>query len=346
MAAGGPLVVIGDALLDIDLDGRADRCSAGSAAPVVDVAHRTFRPGGAGLAARLAAADGAEVVLIAGFAADEAGARLRGLLDRHVRVVALPLRGATVCKQRVRARGRGPPPTGPGGAGPAGRPGLPTRRDSGAGRGGADPLPEEAVAVLAAARAVLVSDHGGAAAAHPQIRKVLRARAEHIPIVWDPSPRGPVPVPGAALVTPDHAAALTLLSGRLDDGPDLWKLAKGWAVDAIAVTLGTEGALLCLRASGKRLRIPLASVERVPGGGDACGAGDSFAVAAAVRLAEGRGPESAVRRAVLAAAEFVGSGGAAAYSERESVAVREENPCVPDDHLEVRKPGATSMFPW
>ncbi|WP_067810043.1 PfkB family carbohydrate kinase [Nocardia beijingensis] len=322
-AAGGPLVVVGDALLDIDLDGRADRCSAGSAAPVVDVAHRTFRPGGAGLAARLAAADGAEVVLIAGFAADEAAARLRGLLDRHVRVVTLPLRGSTICKQRVRAIGPWAAPNGHTRARQSRRPVLITRIDSGAGRIRADPLPEEAVAVLTTARAVLVSDHGGGAAAHPQIRKLLRAHADHVPTVWDPHPRGPVPVPGAALVTPDHATALTLLSGRLDDGPDLWKLAKGWAVDAIAVTLGTEGALLCLRASGKRLRIPLPSVARAPDGGDTCGAGDSFAVAAAVRLAEGRGPESAVRRAVLAAAEFVGAGGAAAYSETEPVAVRE-----------------------
>ncbi|MGK8523313.1 hypothetical protein ACRS6B_17950 [Nocardia asteroides] len=94
MAASAPLVVIGDALLDIDVDGRADRCSQESPAPVVDVAHTAFRPGGAGLAARLAATGDREVVLIAGFAADEAGVRLRGLLDRHVRVIALPLRGS------------------------------------------------------------------------------------------------------------------------------------------------------------------------------------------------------------------------------------------------------------
>lgn len=322
-AAGGPLVVIGDALLDIDLDGRADRCSAGSSAPVVDVAHRTFRPGGAGLAARLAAADGAEVVLIAGFAADEAAARLRGLLDRHVRVVALPLHGSTVCKQRVRAIGPCAAPNGHVRARQSRGLVLITRIDSGAGRVGADPLPEEAVAVLAAARAVLVSDHGCGAAAHPQIRKLLRARSGHVPIVWDPHPRGPVPVPGAALVTPDRAEALALLSGRLDDGPGLWKLAKGWAVDAIAVTMGTEGALVCLRASGKRLRLPLPSAAGAPDGGDTRGAGDSFAVAATARLAEGRGPESAVRRAVLAAAEFVGSGAAAAYAETEPIAVRE-----------------------
>ncbi|MFD8245310.1 PfkB family carbohydrate kinase [Nocardia sp. NPDC059691] len=320
MAAGDPLVVIGDALLDIDVEGRADRCSPDTTAPVVDVAHRTFRPGGAGLAARLAAAQEREVVLIAGFAADEAAARLRGLLDSHVRVIALPQRGSTVCKQRVRAIG----PCAPNGharARQSRRPILITRIDSGAGQVGADLLPDEAVAVLAAARAVLVSDYGGGAAAHPQIRGLLRAHADHVPIVWDPHPRGPVPIPGAALVTPNHAEALTLLSGRLDDGPDLWRLAKGWAVGAIAVTLGTEGALVCLRASGKRLRIPLPSVARAPDGADTCGAGDSFAVAAAARLAEGRGPESAVRRAVLAAAEFVGSGAAAAFSETEAATV-------------------------
>ncbi|BDT96882.1 MULTISPECIES: PfkB family carbohydrate kinase [Nocardia] len=315
MAAGGPLVVIGDALLDIDVDGRADRCSAEAAAPVVDVAHRAFRPGGAGLAARLAAAGDREVVLIAGFAADEAGARLRGLLDGHVRVIALPLHGSTICKQRVRAIGPWARSNGHTRAKEPRRPILITRIDSGTGRAGADPLPEEAHAVLASAQAVLVSDYGHGIAAHPQIRALLRTQARHVPVVWDPHPRGPVPIPGAALVTPNRAEALALLSGRLDDGPDLWKLVKGWAVDAIAVTLGPEGALVCLRASGKRLRIPLPAAAKAPGGSDACGAGDSFAVAATAQVGSGSGPERAVRRAVLAAAEFVASGAAAAFTE-------------------------------
>ncbi|WP_181720496.1 PfkB family carbohydrate kinase [Nocardia gipuzkoensis] len=320
-AAGDPLVVIGDALLDIDVDGRADRCSPEAAAPVVDVGNRTFRPGGAALAARLAAADHREVVLIAGFAADEAAARLRSLLDRHVRVIALPLRGSTVCKQRVRAVGPWASPNGHTKARQLARPVLITRMDSGTGRVGADPLPEEAHAVLAAAHAVLVSDYGRGIAAHPQIRTLLRAHAAHVPVVWDPHPRGPVPIPGAALVTPNRAEALDRLSGRLDEGPDLWKLAKGWAVDAIAVTLGSEGALVCLRASGKRLRIPLPAAAKAAYGCDTCGAGDSFAAAAAAHLGAGRTPESAVRRAVVAAAEFVGSGAAAAFSESESALV-------------------------
>ncbi|MFE7746738.1 PfkB family carbohydrate kinase [Nocardia sp. NPDC057455] len=321
MAAGDPLVVIGDALLDIDVDGRADRCSPESAAPVVDVAHRTFRPGGAGLAARLAATGEREVVLIAGFASDEAAARLRGLLEGHVRVIALPLRGSTVCKQRVRAIGPWASPNGHARTKEPRHPVLITRIDSGTGRLGSDPLPEAALAALAAARVVLVSDYGRGTATHPQIRALLRAHAAQIPVVWDPHPHGSVPIPGAALVTPSRAEALTLLSGRLDDGPDLWKLAKGWAVQAIAVTLGPEGALMCLRASGKRLRIPLPAAAKAPVGSDTCGAGDSFAVAAAAHLGEGSGPESAVRRAILTAAEFVGSGAAVAFSESEQATV-------------------------
>jgi len=54
----GPLVVVGDTLLDRDLTGRADRLSPEAAVPVVSGLHESARPGGAGLAALLAAADG------------------------------------------------------------------------------------------------------------------------------------------------------------------------------------------------------------------------------------------------------------------------------------------------
>ncbi|MGK8523312.1 PfkB family carbohydrate kinase [Nocardia asteroides] len=201
------------------------------------------------------------------------------------------------------------------------RPILITRLDSGTGRVATDPLPEEAQAVVAAAGAVLVSDYGRGIAAHPRIRALLRAAADHVPVVWNPHPRGPVPIPGAAVVTPNRARALDLLSGRLDEGPDLWKLAKGWAVQSIAVTLGSEGALLCLRASGKRLRIPIPAAIRSPEGSDTCGAADSFSVAVATLVREGHGPEKAVRRAVIAAAEFVGSGAATAFSELGSAVI-------------------------
>ena len=57
-----PLVVLGDALLDRDLTGRADRLSPDAPVPVVSGLSEVDRPGGAGLAALLAARDGADAV--------------------------------------------------------------------------------------------------------------------------------------------------------------------------------------------------------------------------------------------------------------------------------------------
>jgi len=75
-----PLVVIGDVLLDRDLNGRVDRLCPDEPAPVFDEAESTTRPGGAALAAVLAATSGCEVKLIAAVGKDAAGQRVRELL--------------------------------------------------------------------------------------------------------------------------------------------------------------------------------------------------------------------------------------------------------------------------
>ncbi|MFC5817877.1 PfkB family carbohydrate kinase [Nonomuraea harbinensis] len=102
----GPLVVIGDTLLDVDVDGEAVRLCPDAPVPVVDVTAEHARPGGAGLAALLAARDGADVVLITAIGDDPAGRRLCGLLSAELELVRLPLRGETVRKTRVRAGGQ------------------------------------------------------------------------------------------------------------------------------------------------------------------------------------------------------------------------------------------------
>jgi bifunctional ADP-heptose synthase (sugar kinase/adenylyltransferase) len=52
------IAVIGDALLDRDLDGRAERLAPDAPVPVVDGLEPRDRAGGAGLAATLAAEAG------------------------------------------------------------------------------------------------------------------------------------------------------------------------------------------------------------------------------------------------------------------------------------------------
>ena len=76
----GPVVVLGDTLLDRDVEGVVNRLCPDSPVPVLDETAATDRPGGAGLAAVFAAAQGAEVVLVTALADDAGGARLSALL--------------------------------------------------------------------------------------------------------------------------------------------------------------------------------------------------------------------------------------------------------------------------
>ncbi|GGT06998.1 hypothetical protein ACFFV7_08270 [Nonomuraea spiralis] len=80
----GPLVVIGDTLLDVDVQGESERLCPDAPVPVVDVAAEHARPGGGGLAAVLAARDGAEVVLITAIGAAAVRTREQRLGDALV----------------------------------------------------------------------------------------------------------------------------------------------------------------------------------------------------------------------------------------------------------------------
>ncbi|MFD6109846.1 D-glycero-beta-D-manno-heptose 1-phosphate adenylyltransferase [Streptomyces yangpuensis] len=289
MTGPAPLVVVGDVLLDRDIRGAASRLAPDAPAPVVDVMDDLSRPGGAGLAAVLAARSGREVVLVTALGQDRASNRVREVLDGRVRLVELPLEGSLPVKTRVLADGR-----------PL------VRIDRGGGEVG---LADAAVGrALAGAHAVLVADYGrGTARA---LRSLLADTARRVPMVWDPHPRGGPPVPGARLVTPNAAEAAALCP---DEGDSLAaharrgaELAERWGAAAVAVTLGERGVLLTRPHSAAPMLVP--SPYRAVG--DACGAGDCFAAGAASALADGSLPEEAVQLAVAAAAAFVAAGGA------------------------------------
>jgi rfaE bifunctional protein nucleotidyltransferase chain/domain/rfaE bifunctional protein kinase chain/domain len=283
------LVVVGDALLDRDLDGVADRLAPDAPVPVLEDVREHARPGGAGLAAVLAAASGVPTTLICALGDDDAGRRLAALLDRAgVRVCDLGLHGQTPEKVRVRAGGR-----------PL------ARLDAGGAASPCGPLTAEAREALAGATGVLVSDYGRGVAAEPALRRALAA-LRHAPLVWDPHPRGPEPVEGALLVTPNAAEAgvagaeLAAVEARARE------LACEWRAVDVCITLGARGALL-VGGEAPAFVVPAPAV----GSGDPCGAGDCFASTAALRLAAGAGPAEAVHAAVEAASRFVAGGGAA-----------------------------------
>ena len=102
-ADAAPLVVVGDVVLDVDLEGDVARLCPDEPAPVVESLMEHARPGGAGLAA-LIAAQRQPVVLVTALGTDPAGHRVRELLD-GVTLVDLGT-DRTVVETRVRTRGR------------------------------------------------------------------------------------------------------------------------------------------------------------------------------------------------------------------------------------------------
>jgi D-beta-D-heptose 7-phosphate kinase / D-beta-D-heptose 1-phosphate adenosyltransferase len=281
------LLVVGDALLDRDLDGRAERLAPDAPVPVVDAIESRPRAGGAGLAATLAARSGLEVTLVCALGTDAAGAELAALLDAAgVHVIDLGLHGATPEKVRVRAGGR-----------------AIVRLDHGGGGSGCGRLS----GTLAGFDGVLVSDYGRGVAAEPTVRAALES-LHATPLVWDPHPKGPDPIPGAMLLTPNLAEATggeRPTSPLMDGEAAARVLAARWRAVAVAVTLGSRGAVM-VAGDGPALAVPAPHVAT----GDPCGAGDCFAATAAGRLAAGALPSEAVRAAVEAASAFVAAGGA------------------------------------
>ncbi|MFN2608390.1 MAG: PfkB family carbohydrate kinase [Acidimicrobiales bacterium] len=291
------MVVVGDALLDRDVEGSAERLCPEAPAPVVDVTAERTRPGGAGLAALLAAADGRPTVLVTALGDDDAGAEVRRLLAAAgVALVDLGLPGPTPEKARVLADGH-----------------LLVRVDRG---DGARPGRWTAAAAdaVAGARAVLVADYGRGMATTGELREALARLPVRVPVVWDPHPRGPDPVPGARLVTPNRREAAAAVpqvagSGLAADAARAEALCGRWQAAAVAVTRGADGAVLW-SGEGPALAVPASRAT-----GDPCGAGDRFASAAAGHLADGALPSEAVTRAVVAASTYVAAGGAAGIGE-------------------------------
>jgi D-beta-D-heptose 7-phosphate kinase/D-beta-D-heptose 1-phosphate adenosyltransferase len=316
---GGPLVVIGDALLDVDLEGTAERLSPDAPVPVVNCVREHERPGGAGLAARLAAGmTGHDVILITAIGDDRAGRRLEELLAAYAEVVGVPMSGASSCKIRVRAAGQSL-----------------IRIDKGDGRVTDGPLAPRVAEVLGQAGAVLVSDYGRGVAAHPGLRRLLADLPDGVPVVWDPHPAGAVPLPGARLVTPNHAEARALAGSPKSTGAgpltqaarDAAALVDRWRVTGVAVTLGERGALL----SVGELAPYVSPAPRLPPNvrADSCGAGDCFAAAAAHVLHGGGVVTEAVTEAVRCASAFVAAGGVAAAATGTRAYGRTEDPDGP-----------------
>ncbi len=193
------LVVVGDALLDRDLVGTVERVAPDAPVPVLAATGSVDRPGGAALAAALAADLDVAVTLVAPVPDDAGGTRLRELLEQAgVELCAVPSEGPMPEKIRIRAGGQMLMRVDQSGlAAP-----VPDRLPNAA---VPDRLPKAAVSALRGASGVLVSDYGRGMTGHAELRRVLGEVAARRPVVWDPHPRGEAPVPGVRLATPNEA---------------------------------------------------------------------------------------------------------------------------------------------
>ncbi|MDX6247964.1 MAG: D-beta-D-heptose 7-phosphate kinase / D-beta-D-heptose 1-phosphate adenosyltransferase [Kribbellaceae bacterium] len=286
------VLVVGDVLLDRDIEGDVRRVAPDAPVPVVQVGEVTERAGGAGLAATLLAREGVEVSLITAMADDEPAKRLEALLTERVSVTAIVNAPGTRCKTRIRSAGQSLLRL------DVETPAEPTNND--------ERCDVEALeAALEAADAVLVSDYGGGMVGHPAVRGVLRRWASQIAMVWDPHPRGLEPVPGVTLATPNRSEAQWFCP---DGSSDLDRLAADlrdrWQSWAVAVTDGGKGVFTSA-GGGPTLFTPTPFEHR----GDACGAGDRFAGTVAAHLGAGATARDAVDTAVQDTADWLAAGG-------------------------------------
>lgn len=311
------IVVVGDTLLDRDLDGPSTRLCPDAPVPVVDVERASTRAGGAGLVARLLAADGHDTTLVTALGDDGASHELRRCLA-GLTVVAGPSGAPTPVKTRVL------------------RSGTPVVRvDEGCAPPPVPVVTPEMLEALADAEAIVVADYGRGLLAHPTVRSALAVAAARLPVVWDPHPRGSDPVPGVTVATPNLAEALgfagitdasdkTTAAGRAAPA-----LRQAWDVQNVVVTLGGDGAWVQPADDRAGVLVPTGRLAGI----DTCGAGDRFASSLAALLAAGTGDLTrAVARAVEATAGFLGAGGVAAL----------EQPGPPDGHHHPDDPGRRS----
>ena len=302
------ITVVGDVLLDVDVDGRADRLSPDAPVPVLTVDRTTRRAGGAGLVATLLARDGVDVTLVTALGTDEASADLRRMLEgpapvQGAGVIALAAGSsgaATPVKTRVRASDH-----------------AMVRIDEGCGDAPAPRVSDEMVAAVQAADAVLVSDYGRGLLADRRLREALRRAGAAVPLVWDPHPRGAQPVRTTTVVTPNLPEALGFAGSSGSGIPAASDaaaiLAERWGVPAVLVTLGSRGALLHVADGASD---PPHVVPAVPAAGaDTCGAGDRLAASLIVALASGASLAAATQSAVSDAGRFLAAGGVAGIAD-------------------------------
>lgn len=302
---GRKVVVVGDAMLDRYLWGDVSRISPEAPVPVVRIRDRTARPGGAANAALNLARLGCESVLVAVCGEDSAGQQLTALLtEAGVDAQLDSVSGwPTVVKTRIIA-------------GHQQMLRLDQEEQRGIGDAAFDAVCESAVATVATADAVIISDYGKGMVQARLTRPVIDcARDRGIPVLVDPKGLDWERYRGATTVTP-NVAELAAVTGV--HGGDFE------AITAAARSLQEQLDLSFLtftRGEQGMAWIDGEQVHRVPALArkvfDVSGAGDSVIATLAAALAAEVSTADAMRLANMAGGLAVGKVGTVPVSREE-----------------------------
>jgi D-glycero-beta-D-manno-heptose-7-phosphate kinase len=303
-AAGRPILVVGDLMLDHFVVGRVDRISPEAPVPVVCFEEEEYRLGGAANVAHNVAALGGSVELLGVVGDDEPAAHLRTGLGaagvRHDALVTDPSRCTTRKLRVVTTRNQ-----------------QVARIDYESDReitGGLQDALAAAVHDRAAhAAVVVISDYQKGTITRAVAQSAIAAaRAARVPVLIDPKVPHVDYYSGASLVTPNHheAEAVTLLRIRSPEEAQqaAIRFRERVGCDSVLITRGEHGMWLLAPEGEFDLRAEAREVS------DVTGAGDTVIAAMAIGLAGGGSLQQSARLANRAAGVAVSRFGPTAVS--------------------------------
>ncbi len=303
---GRRVVVVGEAILDAYLHGRAERISREAPVPIVTLDGRDDAPGGAANTAVNVARLGGSVSFLSVVGSDGEAERLRDGLARagvdHGALIRRPSR-RTLAKQRLVAGGQ-----------------MLVRFDTGSTEPIDAATEDELVAALEAnlddADALIVSDYGYGVVTDRVVRAIgdLRRRRP-IVLVVDARDLRRYRGLGATAVKPNYDEAVRLLGERevadrsaraRQVGARGSELLDVTGASIVALTVDTDGAFVFERGQP-----PYRTYARPRSHSKAAGAGDSFVATLTLALAAGLTTPVAAELASAAASVVVGKDGTA-----------------------------------
>jgi len=251
------ILVIGDIMLDRYWFGEVDRISPEAPVPVVRVARREDRLGGAANVARNAAALGAQVSLMGLVGIDEPGERVRELLrEEGIQGALLADAGLpTTLKMRIMGRQQQL---------------LRVDFENGPSPDTLDELAEEAHLLIASHDVLVLSDYAKGTLARVEALIAL-ARAAGKPVLVDPKGHRYVRYRGASIMTPNRIEMREAV-GYWESEDELQERAQALrrtlGLEALLITRSEEGMSLFTEGGAEHVRAWAHEVFDVSGAGD------------------------------------------------------------------------------